>query len=365
MQGKHILIVEDDDAMQELIQDYLESLGYRTSVAGNGVEALECLKKEIPDLITLDVMMPLMPGLEFLAIIKKDDKYKQIPVIVVSALAERNDCIKGLAAGAEDYIVKPFHIKELTTRIKIHLKMQDLLHEKDNYITELSSLNQVKNELIGMAAHDLRTPFMAIRGLCELILNYPIEPERLNYFIEKIDKMSNGALNLINDLLDINKIESGAINLKCIDIPVENLLTRIISDMEDLARAKEMNLLSEIEENLPKLNVDPNRIHEIFINLVSNAIKYSNTGAQIIIKAIKKNDYIHFTVSDEGQGIPQDEIDKLFIPFSKTSVKTTGGEASTGLGLAIVKKLVEMHYGEVWVNSEVDKGSTFGFKIPI
>lgn len=228
---------------------------------------------------------------------------------------------------------------------------------------ELKSLIEQKNEFLGIAAHDLRNPAGLIRGFSELLAE-KAENESKD-FTDIINKESSKMLNLIDDLLDISKIEAGKLDLKREDIEYNAFIEKNIKLNVFLAQKKRIQIINETDISDQALFIDPGKIDQVLNNLIGNAIKYSYPDSTIRIKVLKEKNQIKTEIIDYGQGIPEKEIDGIFYPFKKTSIRPTSGEPSHGLGLAIVKKIVEGHNGQVGVNSEFGKGSVFYFTLPI
>jgi len=227
----------------------------------------------------------------------------------------------------------------------------------------LKSLNEQKNEFLGIAAHDLRNPIGVIQGFSEL-LEENIDDEFKDYTGEII-KMSTKMLSLLNDLLDISKIEAGKLDLKKEKIDYCAFVAQNIRMNELLARGKGIEIISNLGNQKLIVSIDEEKINQVLNNLIGNAIKYSYPKSTITVKVVKENNQFITQVIDNGQGIPEKELDGLFNPFKQTSVKPTSGEASHGLGLAIVIKIIEGHNGHVGVTSEFGKGSVFSFTLPI
>src|SRR5829696_6032900 len=232
---------------------------------------------------------------------------------------------------------------------------------------ELERLNEVKNEFIGVAAHDLRNPLQVIQGYSVMLLNKrfgELSPEQ-QQFLSVIQRNSDFMVKLITDLLHISKIESGKLKLEPEETDPISLLQRNIELNRLLLEPKRIRILLFVEDDLPTVLVDVPKIEQVLNNLISNAGKFSASNSTVEVRAYKNDTEIVISVKDEGQGIPANEVDRLFIPFGNVSVKSTGGEQSTGLGLAIVKRIVEGHKGRIWVQSEVGVGSTFSFSLPL
>jgi PAS domain S-box-containing protein len=232
--------------------------------------------------------------------------------------------------------------------------------------TELAALNEQKNEFLGMAAHDLRNPLAVIMARSEFVLDGdlgPINPEQQK-FIEAIKHSSEFMLKLINDLLDVARIEAGKVNLELEPTDLAELLRQNIALNQVLAGKKDIRLELEVAADLPTMELDAAKIEQVLNNLVSNAVKFSSPGSTVKIRAARSNGTVSISVADHGPGIPSEEIGRLFTAFGRTSVRNTTGEKDTGLGLLIVKRILEAHHGGIRVESEPGKGATFVVTLP-
>jgi signal transduction histidine kinase len=232
---------------------------------------------------------------------------------------------------------------------------------------QLRELNNQKNEFLGMAAHDLRNPIAVIQNSSSVLSRYSSEnlSEKQKEFLKKIYDTSKFMLELLNNLLDISKIESGKLELEITKNDYPDFVRKNVEFNRLFATEKGILIdLAPLEDNL-LVDFDKNKMEQVLNNLISNAIKYSHPNTTIRIEVEREKDFIVTKVIDQGQGIPENELPHVFKPFQKASTKPTAGEKSTGLGLAIVKKIVEGHQGIIGVESEVGKGSTFFFKLPL
>ncbi len=231
---------------------------------------------------------------------------------------------------------------------------------------ELAQLNKLKNEFLGMAAHDLRNPLHVISAFSSFMLEDtgPELDKDLREMLEIIRSSSEFMTRLVNDLLDVAKIESGKLDLHLEPTDLVALTQRIVNLNRPIATRKEIELHFETED-IPIAQVDPDKITQVLNNLISNATKYSHPQSRVDIRLAINDRHILLSVEDEGQGIPKDELVKLFRPFQRTSVTSTGGEKSTGLGLVIVKRIVEGHGGTLWLESEVGKGTVAYVSLPV
>lgn len=233
-------------------------------------------------------------------------------------------------------------------------------------IERLRQLNEMKNKFLGIAAHDLRSPLALIQSYIDIINNSEVcaDEEQRNYFFNKVKATTSRMLNLINDLLDISAIESGNLQLELAETDLVPFLRNIAENHEITAKAKSIVIVGEIPDKLPLAMIDIRRLTQVVDNLITNAVKFSPKNTTVRLKAEIIDAQIRISVIDQGQGIPETELPKLFREFGKTSVRPTDGEKSTGLGLAIVKKIVTGHGGKVGVSSKVGQGSTFYLTLP-
>ena len=238
--------------------------------------------------------------------------------------------------------------------------------EKSKLYQQLLELNELKNRFLGIAAHDLRNPLAAVIGFADLLANARLGPitEQQRVAVGHIDRAAAVMLALVNDLLDLSAIESGKLTLRRQPTELRSYLTSCHESNSLLAQGKNITLKLDVPSELPAVEIDPDRMSQVLGNLIGNAIKYSFPGTTTWLRASKVGNEVHLAVADEGQGIPEADLSKLFQEFGKASVRPTAGEKSTGLGLAICRRIVEAHKGRIWCESQVGKGSTFTVAIP-
>ena len=366
-----VLIVDDTRENLQVLGNILREQKYKIALANNGKEALEIVKKKLPDLILLDIMMPEIDGFEVCRRLKSDNDTKEVPVIFLTAKTETEDIVKGFQIGGVDYITKPFNHEELLIRVKTHI---DLKKSKDVIVKqngELKKLNQEKNNFLSIAAHDLKNPITAIKGFSKIIEdeNVSLEKEEIIDFSKEIRVTSENMFQIVVDLLDINAIEEGKINLTNDNFNIDEFVKLKLDTYE--LRAKEKEIKMNFKDSLDEFIVfaDNNKVGQVLENLISNALKFSPFNKNIFIKTEKvtneKNKpFIRISVKDEGPGISEEDKKKLFGKFAKLSARPTNDESSTGLGLSIVKKLVEAMGGRIWCESELGNGAAFLFELP-
>lgn len=232
--------------------------------------------------------------------------------------------------------------------------------------SELKRLNEIKNNFIGMAAHDLRNPLTNISSMADFLDKRRDDLDKTEKkFLNYIKSQSTFLLKMVTELLDVSAIESGSVKLDLNETDVISLINQNIAINKGLAEKKEINIHSESNEESVIVALDAHKIDQVITNFLTNAIKYSEPGTEIVIAVIKKSKKILVEVKDQGKGIPEDELEMLFKPFQKTSTETTAGEKSTGLGLYIVKRIIEAHKGQVGARSKLKNGSVFFFSLPL
>lgn len=358
-----ILIVDDQPKNLQVVGSLLAPLGFKLAFANDGIQAIQSATEIKPDLILLDIMMPEINGYAVARKLKEHSETAHIPIIFLSAKNESEDIVEGFKAGGVDYVSKPFKAEELIARVNTHIKIQQLNDQ-------LRLANEQKSELMSIAAHDLKNPLAAIRGLSEIILNsegenadFELEPEERHNLLKDINQCAENTLNIIKELLNTQTIESGVVKLNIKECDLSFLLMELVDLNTHQAAAKKIKIHNNITDEI-MVYVDVPRMREVFDNLISNAVKYSPLGKNIYIEVEEQDAYIRVNVRDEGPGLTQNDLSKVFGKFQKLSARPTGGEHSTGLGLAIVKNLIELHGGQAGVDSVEGEGATFYVDIP-
>ncbi len=258
----------------------------------------------------------------------------------------------------------------LRWNLELEQKVEERTREIARKSEEILRLNEQKDELLGMVAHDLRTPITAILGFMDVIVQHidaGAEIGRIREDVEIVQRIATEMSDLLNDLLDVSKIEAGKITIQRELRSLRPLIEECYATYRFLAEPKGLALKLEIPDGdeIPPVRHDPRRISQILNNLLSNAVKFSRAGDTITLSANRVGNWIVVSVTDTGQGIAPEEIHKIFQRFEQTSTAPTSGERGTGLGLAIAKKLVELHGGKIWVESKPGVGSKFAFSLPL
>jgi len=334
--------------------------------ADSGEQALELYSLNVPDLILLDVMLPGINGFAACRELRRRHGDNAAPVIFITAKSDSDDVVEGLAAGGIDYLPKPIRPKEALARIRTHLQIRGLLAEQRRLVDQLSKANSAKNRFLGMAAHDLRNPLASIRGLSEFLRDGVVgtlTPDQLD-LVKTIHSASQEMLLLVNELLDVTAIEAGELQLALEATDLAEIVAKAVYLANINAAKKQTKIVIPPHERPPQCRLDPNKIHQVVDNLISNAVKFSPPGSTVEVEVASQAGSLMFAVRDQGPGIPESEHDRLFKDFSRTSVRPTGGEKSTGLGLAICRKIVEAHHGTITAENLPERGCVFRVVLP-
>ncbi|MBN9418847.1 hypothetical protein ABS71_20965 [bacterium SCN 62-11] len=363
-----ILLVDDNPTNLKILYRALAGLECRCLVCQSGEAALRISRLTHPVVVLLDVLMPGWDGFETLRRLRNDSRAESPSVIFLSALSDTSDKVRGLEQGAHDYISKPFHPQEVIARVRLQLSLRYLQDQLRHRNHELGKSNQQKNELLGMAAHDLRNPLSVITGYAAILERglAGALPDKSQALVQNIHSTSKEMQVLLEDLLSVSQIESGHLNLHLKPANPKEIFDGCIQLQNFQATAKEITLHARVEQPVPtSLPLDASKMKQAFANLLSNAIKFSKPYTVVQARLFTRDEMLVWEVTDQGPGIPNAELDKLFQPFQRTSVRATGGERSTGLGLAITKRILEGHGGSIAVDSQVGRGTTFTLEVPI
>jgi two-component system, sensor histidine kinase and response regulator len=361
-----ILVVDDTEDNLDLLEFALKRKPVHMLRASSGKECLQLAAQYHPDVILLDIQMPEMDGFETLKRLRASKKCADIPVIFLTARRKDASSIEqGLLLGAEEYLTKPIDTDELLVRTRslVRLKKMEL------------ELERTKADFMAMLIHDMRSPIGGISSILELLEEPLIRGEAVQEVHKELLTSAEDAtkrlLHLINDMLDLSKFEAGKMNLNRERIQIGKITDKIMKQMHPQFKQKEINVKLVLEDNLPLISADANKILQVFNNILSNALKFtlSHGTVQIVIGKMQEGtaagECVWTAISNTGVGILPEELTTIFERYKQGIASEIVQAKGTGLGLAICKLIVEAHGGSITAESEPGKLTVFRFTLPV
>lgn len=358
-----ILVVDDTPANLQMLADMLKRRCYRARPVPSGKLALQAAKADPPDLVLLDINMPVMDGYQVCGELKKDPALATIPVIFISAYGETMDKMRAFRAGGVDYITKPFQVEEVEARVAVHLQLRRQQRELETMLARQRELEGMRDSMVHMIVHDLRAPLTAVFNYLDLVR----EQEAGFISVESVQnldlamKASRWMVQMVNVLLDASKIESGQMHLRLLECDVGDLIGDAIDAIRSLADEKNIIFRPTHLRGV----VDRDTIARVVQNLVSNAVKLTPPGGDVKVTLRAQGQRLRIEVCDHGPGIAAQHHPKIFEKFGQLDTNVRQNVPSSGLGLYFCKLAVEAHGGRIGVDSELGKGSVFWFELPI
>ncbi|MCL2720307.1 MAG: response regulator [Treponema sp.] len=369
--NKYKLLIVDDEKLNLKVLTNILSSEYSIITATNGRNAIEKAKAYSPDLILLDILMPEMDGYQTLAEIKSCKELQKTPVIFITGLDSDEHEEKGLALEAADYITKPFSnsIVKLRVRNQIQLK---------SAVVAAESANRSKSAFLAKMSHEIRTPLNAILGISVIQLQNETHTNEIKDSFTRIFNSGDLLLGIINDILDMSKIEAGKLELLCEKYNVASMINDAIFLNLIKYENKPIEFILNVDEKIPSMLIgDEIRIKQILNNLLSNAFKYTSSGEVELSISCKdgiltdhSDDNSHndpvtliINVRDTGQGMTEEQVSKLFDEYSRFNLESNKDIEGTGLGMSILHNLINMMNGDIHAKSEPGKGSLFTVRL--
>ena len=384
MASAKVLAVDDEPRNLEVVSHFLEMEGFQVVTAADGEAALAMVAADAPDLILLDVMMPGLEGFEVCRRLKADPATVFIPVVILTALKGTQERIKGAAAGADDFLSKPFDHVELITRVKslvrvkrLHDQVQAYNRELEERVAqrtaelkraydELKELDRLKSEFISNVSHELRTPLLHVKGTLGLLADGAmgdVTPEQAQGL-----SVAQGAAEqlgrIIEDTMDFGQMYEEQ-RLAFEPVSVAEVCQSAARAIARIADRHSITVNVSVPADLPPVRADLQSLTRVLWHLLDNAVKFSPAGSTVEIAAGQRRAGVRIAVQDHGVGIPPDQLDRIFQVFYQVDGSSTRKAGGLGLGLALVKRLVEAHGSRVEVESKVGKGSMFAFELPV
>lgn len=361
-----ILIVDDVVSNVLLLKILLTNEKFQVLTANNGKVCIEVAKREHPDLILLDVMMPELNGFDTAVIMKQDEEVKDIPIIFLTALHNTQDLVKGFKCGASDFLTKPFNKEELLMRVMHQISLVAARRLIQKQYEELKATINNRDKMYSVIAHDLRSPMASIRMTLNLLVNVlspdVIGPEMFE-LIDNANKETEETHDLLDNLLKWTKSQTGALHVAFQDFELNDVLPGVIDIFKMIAESKHITLNLDLGAENLEVRADKDMFNTIIRNFMSNAIKFSHENSSIDIQVSHVDNFAKISVRDHGVGISQERIDTLF--SAGTSTAGTRNEEGSGLGLQLCKDFAVKIGGDVMVESVLGEGSTFGVLIPV
>ncbi len=387
--GHRILVVDDEQDTQVLL-----TLKFRNEIranvfdfyfAQNGVEAIQMISQSDFDLVLTDINMPEMDGLTLLGKIREYNPV--LKTIVVSAYGDMENIRTAMNFGAFDFITKPIDFVDLQTTMTKTLREMEIIKrgmaaardlaearkkqlEAEIQQAKAEQATRFKQQFLANMSHEIRTPLNAVIGMSNLLSRTTLDDKQSKY-LTAVKKTSQNLMNIVNDILDYSKIEAGKIEIEKINFDLHKLVEAVQSTLQFSADDKGLEIEIIQDQNVPQIVIgDPVRLNQILLNLMGNAIKFTEKGkvALCIEKQEAMSDSevaeIQFIITDTGVGIPADKLESIFESFSQAATDTTRKYGGTGLGLSISRQLIELQNGKLSVKSEPNKGTTFTFALP-
>lgn len=362
-----ILIVDDVMSNVLLLRVLLTNEKFTIATANNGRQALEQVKKESPDLILLDVMMPDLSGFEVAQQLKANPDTAEIPIIFLTALNGTADIVKGFQVGGSDFISKPFNKEELIIRVTHQISLVAAKRLILSKTEELQRTIAGRDKLYSVIAHDLRSPMGSIKMVLNmLILNLPAEKigEEMYELLIMANQTTEDVFSLLDNLLKWTKSQIGKLNVVYQDVSLVELTDSVIDIFNMVAKLKKITI-KETKSDKIMVNADIDMLKTVVRNLLSNAIKFSKENSEVLVTIKEEDDMAVVSVQDYGCGISEEGQKKLLHTDTHFSTFGTNNEEGSGLGLLLCKDFVMKNGGKLWFTSKEKEGSTFSFSIPL
>ena len=374
-----ILVADDVPANVELLHDQLALLGYRVVSAFDGPSAVEACFEHRPDLCILDVAMPAgelggndrTTGFEVCRRIKRDPRTSRIPVIFVTALNDATDRVKAIEAGGDDFLTKPHNRQILSARVRSLLRLKLATDALEESYRKLRELEKVRDDLMKMIVHDLKTPLTSVLASLEMALDgdFGAVSESMRRALGDAEAKAEDLLALIEDLLEVARIEETSLELDLQPLAPAALLAELVEEWRVRFKQEEAEVSIDVSDDCPVFRADKGLMKRVFSNLIQNAVTHAGSGVRIVLSAGPDRESgdpvgVLFTVSDNGPGIPPEYHEVIFRKFERVKNPDLPRARNSGLGLAFCKLVVEAHGGRIWVQSGKKRGSHFHIALP-
>ena len=373
-----VLVAESDPEVRAFYVHLLRTAGFDVLPFGGGEQALLAARGLAPDLILTNIALLEFDGIALVRMLRAEEGTRDLPVVLLSSKTDEEECVLGLDAGADDCLVSPFSARQLLARVRAHLNLSRMRREaakvlKDLYQTSeiarvrAEAASRAKSDFLAVMSHELRTPLNAISGYVQLLEMgaFGEISDTQRDVLGRIDRSQRHLLRLINDVLNLARVESGQVEYALEAVPVVDVISNVLPMVEPQLMTKGLDRAVEVPKTL-KVWADREKTQQVLLNLLANAVKFTPTGGSIRVDARRNGEknFVELRVTDTGPGIPEDKRQAVFEPFVQVDSSRTRQASGTGLGLAISRDLARGMGGDLRLTSEVGLGSTFSLLLP-
>jgi len=362
-----ILIVDDDRLSLELLSSLLSN--YSVRCAQGGAAGLAAIFDDAPDLVLSDVVMPDVDGFELVRQLKANEATRAIPIVLITSLNARAERLRGLAAGADDFLTRPVDTTELEVRVRSLLRSKRLYDQLQTSNLELERAVNARDEFLSVASHELRTPVAGVKAAAQLLLRLQnrgtLNAENLKNSLQGLERSASRLALLTEDLLDVTRLRDGRLPLRPTAVDLSDLVIRTVELYRThLPPTHAIDL--ELSDETCALVADSGRIEQIVTNLLENAVKYSPEGGTVRVRVRPQAGGCLVEITDRGLGLPAGAADLIFEPFGRVQNSTTRHLPGMGLGLYICRQIADAHAGRIWADSPGEnQGTTMRLWLPV
>lgn len=362
-----VLVVDDEPSILSNLELLLMSRGCAVLTAATGEEGVRIAISERPDVILLDLMLPDVDGYEVCRRIKQEPSMRHVPVLMLTAVNDVMSKVKGLDAGADDFIAKPFNEGELRARLRAFLRTKRLHDELDDSYRRLKELEDLRDSLTHMIMHDLVAPLTAIQIGVEAVLDKVAKKSPLADVHERMLKNAHDGcrrlMDMLRDVLSVSRLEENKLPLSREKIDLPALVKNCTALLEPMRELNGVTIRTDIPAGLPPISADASLLGRVIVNLIVNSLKFTEKEGTVNVSAAAKEGGVEISVSDSGLGIAPEDLERIFSKFYQGGTEHSARKGQ-GLGLAFCRLAVEAHGGRIWAESEPGKGSRFVLRLP-
>jgi signal transduction histidine kinase len=380
-----ILIVDDEPGNVEALGEILQHSGFLTAGAADGPEALQQVAQAQPDLVLLDVRMPGLDGFEVCRRLKGDRATAFLPVVIITGLNSAKDRIRGVEAGADDFLTKPINPLEMVTRVRSLVRVKRLHDEVEAHrrelerrveertsqlrqaLEELRELDRLKSEFVGRVSHELRTPLQHVKGFLALLAEGALDSQAEDFFhgLNSAMQSAHQLDRLVQDVVDLDRSHYGPLDLR--PTSVATSLREAVGMVEQAHASRRVNIVADLPEPLPAVLADATALTRCLRHLLDNAVKFGPEGSVVRVRAevIPWASRLRLSVHDDGPGIPAAELARVLRGFHQIDGSSTRRHRGAGVGLALVKMLLEAQGSKLVIEPAQGQGGTVGFELPL